>query len=234
MLKNPLPSYLEDMGDARCFVDVDVPARPAVVPDGDAEFTIPKDISSFLTGLTPEGYLFDEHGENSQEKDFSFLQDVYGGACILLKESETLKGGVDDLCLVLRTRIKQILEYQLVKLQSIPCDDEPDLERYAFVQLTAEAAKSRKLVWELSPSTAVYIPIDVFCTYVSTSYIRSTSSTSRLSSGYGDGTAGILAGRRCELYALFPAPAGRPPEPGAAKPPQPGYLFAEIRSMAVA
>jgi hypothetical protein len=51
----------------------------------------------------------------------------------------------------------------------------------------------------LSPSTAVYIPIDAFCTYVSTSYIRSTSSTSRLSSGYGDGTAGILAGRRYEL-----------------------------------
>ena len=51
----------------------------------------------------------------------------------------------------------------------------------------------------LSPSTAVYIPIDVCCTYVSTSYIPSTSSTSRVSSGYGDGTSGILAGRRCEL-----------------------------------
>jgi hypothetical protein len=51
----------------------------------------------------------------------------------------------------------------------------------------------------LSPSTAVYIPFDVFYTYFSTSYIRSTSSTSRLSSGYGDGTAGMLAGRRCGL-----------------------------------
>ena len=51
----------------------------------------------------------------------------------------------------------------------------------------------------LSPSTAVYIPIDVFCTYVSTSYIRSTSSTTRVASGYGDGTAGMLAGRRYGL-----------------------------------
>ena len=73
---------------------------------------------------------------------------------------------------------------------------------------------------KLSPSTAVYIPIDVFCTYVSTSYIRSTSSTSRLSSGYGDGTSGILAGRRCELYARFPAPAGRGKEPGQRQNPR--------------
>jgi hypothetical protein len=111
LLKKPLPSYLEDMDAAGCFVDVDVPARPAGVPDGDGEFTTPKAISRFLTGLTPEGDLFDKHGENSQEKDFSFLQDVYGGVCILLKESETLKGGVDDLCLVLRIRIKLLLEY---------------------------------------------------------------------------------------------------------------------------
>jgi hypothetical protein len=150
------------MDAAGCFVDVDVPARPAGVPDGDEEFTIPKAISSFSTGLTPEGYFFDEHGAKSCEKDFSFLQDVYGGECILLKESETLKGGVDDMCLVLRIRIKLLLEYQLVKVQSIPtcegatiwndhqyhANDEQDFERYAFVQLTAEAAEKRMLLWK--------------------------------------------------------------------------------------
>jgi hypothetical protein len=48
----------------------------------------------------------------------------------------------------------------------------------------------------LSPSTAVYIPFDAFYTYFSTSYIPSTSSTSRVSSGYGDWTAGMVSGRR--------------------------------------
>jgi hypothetical protein len=51
----------------------------------------------------------------------------------------------------------------------------------------------------LSPSTAVYIPFDVCCTYVSTSSIPSTSSTSRVAAGYGDGTADMLAGRRYGL-----------------------------------
>jgi hypothetical protein len=72
----------------------------------------------------------------------------------------------------------------------------------------------------LSPSTALYIPFDVCCTYVSTSHIRSTSCTSRVASGYGDGTPSMVAGRRYEMYAWFSAPAGREKEPGAApKPP---------------
>jgi hypothetical protein len=74
----------------------------------------------------------------------------------------------------------------------------------------------------LSPSTALYayIPFDVFYTYFSTSHIRCTSFTSRVASGYGDGTPGMLAGRRYGLYACFSAPAGRGKEPGAApKPP---------------
>jgi hypothetical protein len=59
------------MNAAGCFVDVDL-------PDGNGEFTTPRDISSFSTGLTPEGYytsgVFDVHGEESQENDFfSFL-----------------------------------------------------------------------------------------------------------------------------------------------------------------
>jgi hypothetical protein len=139
------------MDDARCFVDVDVPARPAVVPGGDAEFTIPEDISSFWSGLTPEGYFFDVDGEAPQEEDFGFLQDLYAGETILLDEPEALKGGVDDITddlrLVLAIRITLLLQYQLVKVQPIPCENGPDLKRYAFVQLTDEAVERRSSIW---------------------------------------------------------------------------------------
>ena len=74
------------MEDAGCFVDEDVLAAPAVLPDGDAEFTIPEDISRFGSGMTPEGYFFDEDGEAPQEKDRDYLQATYGGETMLLDE----------------------------------------------------------------------------------------------------------------------------------------------------
>ena len=41
-------------------------------------------------------------------------------------------------------------------------------------------------------------------------------------------------GAPVRVVSVVSRPGGAPPEPMAAKPPQPGYLFAEIRSMAVA
>jgi hypothetical protein len=89
------------MVDAGCFVDVDVPAPPAVPPFVDADFPLPQDISDFGSGLTPEGYVYDEDGKTAQEKDFDYLQATFAGATILLKEHEPLKRGVDDQDLVL-------------------------------------------------------------------------------------------------------------------------------------
>jgi hypothetical protein len=139
------------MEDAGCFVDVDVPAAPAVLPDGDAEFAIPEDISRFGSGLTPEGYFFDEDSKAPLEKDFAYLQANYAGETMLLDELVPLKGGVDDIIddlrLVLAIRIWLLLEYQLVNVQPIPCDNGPDLKRYAFVQLTDAAVKRRSSLW---------------------------------------------------------------------------------------
>jgi hypothetical protein len=64
----------------------------------------------------------------------------------------------------------------------------------------------------LSPSTAVYIPIDACCTYVSTSYIPSTSSTTRVASGYGD-----LGPPACWRGAGTGCKRGFPPRRGAGK-----------------
>jgi hypothetical protein len=91
-------------------------------------------------------------------------------------------------------------------------------------RVKGERKQSLKGERKLSPSTALYIPFDVCCTYVSTSHIRCTSFTSRVAPGYGDGTPGMLAGRRYGLYALFSAPAGRGKEPGAANLPKPPQI----------
>jgi hypothetical protein len=64
---------------------------------------------------------------------------------------------------------------------------------------------------------------DACCTYVSTSHIRLTSLTSRVASGYGDGTPGMLAGRRYGLYSCFSAPAGGAKE-RAQQPQNPRFL----------
>jgi hypothetical protein len=57
------------------------------------------------------------------------------------------------------------------------------------------STKEQEKHWhDLSPSTALYIPFDVCCTYVSTSHIRCTSCTSRVASGYGDGTPSMVDG----------------------------------------
>jgi hypothetical protein len=174
LLGKPLPRYLEDMGAPGVpgrFVDVDE-------PDANGEFTHPQDTSRFSVGLTPAGYYssgtFDVHGEEPAENDFSFLQGKYAGETILLKEFEPLKGGIDDLRLVLDIRIKLLLEYQLVKAQPRPygscairweeylnegdkryhASAEQIVERFAFVLLTAEAATQRKLVWERKLTSA--------------------------------------------------------------------------------
>jgi hypothetical protein len=65
------------MADAGCFVDVDVPAPPAVPPYDDAEFPLPRDISEFGSGLTPEGYvIIDVDSNAAQEKDLDYLQQI--------------------------------------------------------------------------------------------------------------------------------------------------------------
>ena len=82
LLKKPLPSYLEDMDDAGCFVDVDE-------PDGNGGYIPPQDTSSFQVGLTSKGYytsgVHDVHGEEPHEDDYSFLEGKYAGETILLK-----------------------------------------------------------------------------------------------------------------------------------------------------
>jgi hypothetical protein len=47
-----------------------------------------------------------------------------------------------------------------------------------LADLEAERAKMQEQAKDLSPSTALYIPFDACCTYVSTSHIRSASSAS--------------------------------------------------------
>jgi hypothetical protein len=65
---------------------------------------------------------------------------------------------------------------------------------------------------DLSPSTAVYIPFDACCTYVSTSYIPSTSSTFRVASGYGD-----MGPPACWRGAGTGCKRGFPPRRGAGR-----------------
>jgi hypothetical protein len=168
VLEKPLPRYLEDMGASGVhgrFVDVDQ-------PDEDGDYTHPQDTARFLPGgLTKKGYYssgtFDVQGEEPDESDHVFLEGRYAGESILLKEFAPLKGGLDDLHLVRAIRMKLLLEFQIVKADSIAfgssanewqnflsADDfryhdsnEQIDERYAFVPLTADSAENRRLVW---------------------------------------------------------------------------------------
>jgi hypothetical protein len=117
-LEKPLPRFIEDMGGSggpELFVDVEHPG---------GEYTHPQDtVSFFPAGLTEEGYYFsgttDVQGDESDANDHHILLGKYAGESILLNEIGPLRGGLDDLQLVLAIRIKLFLEFQIVKADSI-------------------------------------------------------------------------------------------------------------------